>query len=136
MIRYIGFPVACLLISLALAAVEPPPLAYHTDTGILLRGDTRTALRNLTATELIQQMGKFPLTKSDAQQIIASLKDSINAHYVALTFYEQALKSFKSTSSDADLKTMLKNIETCAASSKRALSDLKIWEERAQYLRD
>ncbi|WP_414664887.1 hypothetical protein [Horticoccus sp. 23ND18S-11] len=130
--------IASLVLSFAVAQFEIAPARGQTPPSSLprLNTGTTTALRYRTIEDYVRDEGRWPMKRSEAEEIVAALKLSVAAHYTALSFYEQAVKLFGKTATEQDRVQMEKNLLACAQSSLKTMALLEIWERRAAALRD
>lgn len=98
-----------------------------------LLGCSRPDRENIYA-EVIR--GKLIIDRTEADEILSALSDSVAAHDAALNFYEAALKSFGPTATPQERAVMEANLLACALSSKRLIVLTKKWHQRAAELKE
>lgn len=101
-----------------------------------LKHDSITTIHAYSHDDYVRDMGRWPLTKAEGDELVTALKDSTQAHVVALGFYVQALESFGPTATKEDREKMISNAQRCRDSSMRALAMLQKWEQRVAKLKD
>lgn len=79
--------------------------------------------------EAVKKQGKHVITQADAEEVQVLIRDSLNAHYFALEFYETAMKT---TGKPEEQAALWENIRRVTVNSKRLIEAEAKWRKRVE----
>lgn len=106
------------------------------DSSKIIISNGTAQIRAYTHEDYVRDQGRWPLTKSEAGEIVRALLDGVRAHQTALNFYTASLKAFGATATEAERERMIQNVKECEEGSQRTMAALEKWKARGAKLKD